>query len=132
MWEIPQLPHMQNLKHLTVAVSMTTTSDFMWTCLGQLEELRTLDLKLLSVESMNVVRLLLTVMIYMKSHFGSLGLSKLILTRAAWVCMQQDVQHAQPFRAAYSSLNLRMRIRPKAEISQSALALPFAAMLHAT
>ena len=25
MWEIPQLPYMQNLKHLTVALSVSTT-----------------------------------------------------------------------------------------------------------
>ena len=62
MWEIPQLPYMQNLKHLAVAVSVSTTSDFMWTCLGHLSELRTLDLKLLTVESSDVVRILLTSM----------------------------------------------------------------------
>ncbi len=60
MWEIPQLPYMQNLKHLTVALSVSATSIYIWTCLGHLSELRTLDLKLLSAESANVVRILLT------------------------------------------------------------------------
>ena len=60
MWEIPQLPYMQNLKHLTIALSVSTTSDFMWSCPMRLSELRTLDLKLLSAESSDVVRILLT------------------------------------------------------------------------
>ena len=60
MWEIPQLPYMQNLKHLTVALSPSTSSNFMWTCLGHLLELKTLDLKLVCAEDCNVVRLLLT------------------------------------------------------------------------
>ena len=75
MWEIPQLPHMENLKHLAVAVSISATSDFMWTCLGQLEELRTLDLKLLTVEGTSVVRILLALILYTKSRSGSLVLT---------------------------------------------------------
>ena len=59
MWDFPQLLHMQNLKHLTVALSLSTTSDFMWTCLGQLSELRTLDLKLICAENSVTVRILL-------------------------------------------------------------------------
>ncbi|CAK0783484.1 hypothetical protein CVIRNUC_006683 [Coccomyxa viridis] len=48
---------LQNLKHLTVALSLSTTSDFMWTCLGQLSELRTLDLKLICAENSVTKRL---------------------------------------------------------------------------